>query len=334
MSNASTVFDALCTLDTTINPFDDSCTLSDFGFGRAIRIDHHIYDKLTDTWVKKRSASQPFIEINAKVSHDDHVALGFELKNKRSLSATCTIPALAETGCQSCLAGVGIIHRLGLREADLMPVTMKMHSATQAGIRIIGATILRLSATTATGSQMETRQMVYITDATDKLFLNREACLALGLINDSFPSVGEHTTNAAMEETHQQVQQHSCNCPKRQLPPAPPTKLPFPATAVYLPRLKDFLLDKYASSTFNTCEHQPLPLMETPPMKLIVDPSAEPIAHHTPIPVPIHWREAVKAGLDQDVRLGVLEPVPVGEPVTWCHRMVVCAKKNGTPKDS
>ena len=39
-----------------------------------------------------------------------------------------------------------------------------------------------------------------------------------------------------------------------------------------------------------------------------------------------------KAGLDQDVRLGVLEPVPIGEPVKWCHRMVVCAKMNGKPR--
>jgi hypothetical protein len=57
----------------------------------------------------------------------------------------------------------------------------------------------------------------------------------------------------------------------------------------------------------------------------MVDPDAEPVAHHTPVPVPIHWKEEVKAGLDQDVRLGVLKPVPVGEPVTWCHRMVVSA---------
>jgi len=39
-----------------------------------------------------------------------------------------------------------------------------------------------------------------------------------------------------------------------------------------------------------------------------------------------------KAGLDRDVRLWVLEPVPVGEPVTWCHRMVICTKKNGKPR--
>lgn len=66
--------------------------------------------------------------------------------------------------------------------------------------------------------------------------------------------------------------------------------------------------------------------MTGPPMKLMVDPQAEPVAHHNPIPVPIHWREAAKAGLDQDVSMGVIEPV------TWCHRMVVCAKKNGEPR--
>ena len=38
------------------------------------------------------------------------------------------------------------------------------------------------------------------------------------------------------------------------------------------------------------------------------------------------------SGLDHDVSLGVLELVPVGEPVTWCHLMVICAKKNGKPR--
>ena len=67
-------------------------------------------------------------------------------------------------------------------------------------------------------------------------------------------------------------------------------------------------------------------------MKLMVEKDATPVAHHTPVPVPLHWQEQVKADIDRDVSLGVLEPVPVGEPVTWCHRMVVCAKKNGKPR--
>ncbi len=67
-------------------------------------------------------------------------------------------------------------------------------------------------------------------------------------------------------------------------------------------------------------------------MRLMIDPNATPTVHHSPIPVPLHWQDAVKADLDRDVRLGVLEPVPIGEPVTWCHRMVICAKQNGSPR--
>ena len=114
-----------------------------------------------------------------------------------------------------------------------------------------------------------------------------------------------------------------CDCPRRETPPPLPTSLPFPATTANREKLHHFILETYGSSTFNTCEHQPLPMMDGPPLHLMIDPDAKPVAHHTPVPVPIHWQEDVKAGLDRDVRLGVLEPVPVGEPVTWCHRMVV-----------
>ena len=72
--------------------------------------------------------------------------------------------------------------------------------------------------------------------------------------------------------------------------------------------------------------------MEGPPLQLMVDPSATRVAIHTHVPVPNYWRDDIKTGLDRDVRLGVIEPVPVGEPVKWCHRMVVCAKKNGKPR--
>ena len=45
---------------------------------------------------------------------------------------------------------------------------------------------------------------------------------------------------------------------------------------------------------------------------------------------PHTWQDEVKAGLDRDVHLGVLEQVPLGTPDTWCHRMVICTKKNGS----
>jgi len=45
-------------------------------------------------------------------------------------------------------------------------------------------------------------------------------------------------------------------------------------------------------------------------------------------------QEKVKTDLDWDVQLGVIEPIPVGELVTWCHRMVVCAKKKTVHSDA
>ncbi len=72
--------------------------------------------------------------------------------------------------------------------------------------------------------------------------------------------------------------------------------------------------------------------MNGPPLHLMVDSDATSTGIHTRVPVPIHWRDDVKQGLDRDRVLGVLKPVPVGKPVTWCHHMVVCAKKNSKPR--
>ena len=249
------------------------------------------------------------------------------------------IMCMADTGCQSCLASIKAISRLGIKRQELIPVTMKMHAANKEGINILGAAILRFSGKTSNGIR-ESRQIVYVTDVDNKVFLSREACVSLGIISDQFPAVGEigkRTTTNATSDAPEHLRNDSgitadCSCPKRELPPPPPTLLPCPATDGNRETLRQFLLDHYKGSTFNTCEHQPLPMMSGPPLKLMIDPEATPFAYHSPITVPLHWRADVKAGLDRDVLLGVIEPVPVGEPVTWCHRMVVCAKKDGKPR--
>lgn len=98
---------------------------------------------------------------------------------------------MADTGCQSCLAGVKILYGLGLNESDLIPVTMRMHTANNNGINILGATMLHIMAKTPNGSTIGTRQMTYIiTDSTDKVFLSRETCMNLQIIPPDFPTVG------------------------------------------------------------------------------------------------------------------------------------------------
>ena len=316
--------------------FDGLCSVNTYS-RHSMNLDHHLYDHLNDRWIRRASLPQPYIKVKIQALRQDYRDLGFELRaNSTSLNQN----AMADTGCQSCLIGVQVIKRMGLQHKDLIPVTMRMHAANNKAIKILRAAILRFSGTNESGHRMETREVVYVTEDSDKVYLSRQACMALGMISATFPTVGEIDDNPT--NTHRGGVENGairdekaldpCNCPKRAPPPLLPTTLPFAPHASNREKLQSYLVEHYKASTFNTCEHQLLPMMKGPEMRLMVDQEASPVACHTPIPVPLHWQKEVKAGLDQDVRLGVLEQVPIGTPVTWCHRMVVCAKKSGKPR--
>ena len=171
------------------------------------------------------------------------------------------LSAMADTGCQSCLASVKVIHRLGLRESDLIPVTMQMHTMNNNGIKILGAVI---SGSRASHSQtFESRQIVYVTSDSGKLFLSQETCTTLGMITKNFPTVGEtlHTCNSSEpdtacdatdtpcldSDTHapESATSSLCTCPRRGTPLPEPTKIPFLATKNNGMNLQQWLLDYY-----------------------------------------------------------------------------------------
>ena len=67
-------------------------------------------------------------------------------------------------------------------------------------------------------------------------------------------------------------------------------------------------------------------------MHIFLKEDAVPLAVHRPSPIPAHWQEKVKEDIERDIRLGVLERVPLSTPVTWCSRMHIVAKKNGVTR--
>ena len=166
-----------------------------------------------------------------------------------------------------------------------------MHVANNNGINILEAAVIRYPGISDTGQIFETRQITYVTDSSDKIFLSREACEGLGMISPKFRKISEiqtsvhvigvNTGEADMPTTA--INHHSscssnnivpCGCLKRDASPPPPTRLPFKLTEDNRKNLQKFLLDYYKSSTFNTCEHQPLLMMDVPPLKLMVDDKA------------------------------------------------------------
>ena len=157
---------------------------------------------------------------------------------------------------------------------------MQMHAVNNNGIKILGAVILRFSSKSPSGQTFKSRQIMYVTSDSDKLFLSRETCMALGMITKNFPTVGEtpHTpspsepdtacdaTDTPGSDSHTDAPESAtsspCTCPHREIPPPQPTKIPFPATENNRMNLQQWLLDYYRTSTFNTCEHQPLLLLQ------------------------------------------------------------------------
>lgn len=309
--------DALCSVRVSAPDTGASCA--------AAAVQHHMYDDTTQSWCQQPSQPQPSIELDVSLQPADYDALGLQCTVGQT---AITQTVIADTGCQSCLAGVSLMRRLGVAEADLVPTSMRMHAANGDPIDIRGALILRISGH-RNGVRRESRQFVYITPTTDTMYLSRDACRDLGMIDAAFPAVGL----ASISADGNSIDEYSaCSCPRRQTPPPKPTELPMPATEANVDALRQWLVDYYSASTFNSCEHQPLTPMDGPPLRIMLKPDAEPVAHHKAIPVPLHWQTEVKAALDRDVQLGVIEPVPVGEPVTWCHRMVVVSKKSGSPR--
>ena len=195
---------------------------------------------MSERWVQKPLQAQPFLALTATAHPDGYGALG--LKPVVSKRHTAKLTAIADTSCQGSLAGMKVIHFLGLRESDLFPATLRMHAANNNGIKILGAVFLQFSGQSHSGKRntsnrqrethqthhiLETHQIVYVTSDTDKPFLSREACTALGMISKNFPSVGE--MNKEYKATG--ITQHApCDCLPRLKHPPKPTELPFPAT--------------------------------------------------------------------------------------------------------
>ena len=247
------------------------------------------------------------------------------------------IEVVTDSGAQSCLWGLDAFYRCGFKASDLIQVKHRINAANLMPINIVGAIILRLDGQDSQRNKYECAAMVFLSPDAEDFFLSKEAMQQLAIIPRDFPRVGAASVTSIKmnQETMKDVGikvDVVCYCAQRILPPKRPPQLPFPCIPENNQKMKDWLLKTYASSTFNQCPHQTLPTMNGPLLKIHVDPDAKPVAVHKPASVPLHFQDQVIADLKRDIVLGVLEYPPMNEPVTWCHRMVITAKHDGTPR--
>ena len=292
-------------------------------------IQHHVFN---GNWVPRQSQAHPLMLVTLTPSPGDHSLLGHPMPDPDPSSSLTPFKThtVADSGCQSCIMPVQLAYATGLRRCDFLPVLLTMRGAINEDLGVIGGAAMVISTHDKANEVRSTKQLVYLSNTIKQAFLSREALTSLGALPVDFPAIP-----ARPQLLQTSAEMPICSCPKRPVqPPTLPTSLPpgLTDTPADVPALKQWVLDYYASSAFNTCDHQPLPMMTGEPLRLYVDPDAKPIAVHKAAPVPLHYQEQVFNDLERDVCIGVLEKVPLNTPVTWCCRMVIAPKSDLSPR--
>ena len=183
------------------------------------------------------------------------------------------------------------MYSLGLSRKHIIPVGMTIKAANTGGLKLLGGVLVRISGKNKLGIERVTRQLAYIAEEVNRVFLSKKACEDLGIIDESFPTIGAYAmengntyisavkTKKSDEQSTNEIispkpceglDADTCSCPKRELPPPAPDTCPFPPIAENLGRLETWIRARYKASTFNTCNCQPLPLMkDSPPTGII-----------------------------------------------------------------
>ena len=303
---------------------------------QKVVLSHHIFTKAG--WRRARLTDHPRTPLSLSPEHEPQ--------------KVATVQGLADSGAQSNVWSLNEYLAAGFSLDDLSPVTLALNAANKSAIRIDGALFVTLSGKMANGSLITCKTMVYVSRDVNGFYLSYSTMLDLGMLSPEFPTPGcaltgtptTHHETVPVVSNHGLTPNylrsinaecvtctaedgHSC---REETPEI--TELPFPCIPENIDKMKEWLLKTFSKSTFNRCPHHPIPSMSGPPLEIHLAENATPFRCHKAAPVPVHWEQKVYDDLKRDEALGIIERVPYGEPVEWCHRMVITRKHDGSPR--
>ena len=283
--------------------------------------------------------------------------------NPAGSDKSMNILGVADTGAQADLMGLQDFLKAGFNKDILKNIPLKVRAANHQVIDIAGGFVANLEGNGPNDVKVKCQSLVLVSNSISGLYVSFDTLIKLKVISSNFPSIGaanpietcSSSTLPASEELNSKkdddtnqgcsvkmvdnqgcsekpVDDSPCKCPQRSAVPLRPKTLPYEPIPENNEKMKKWLLSYFGSSTFNTCPHRPLQEMAGPPIEIHVSEDATPRVCNTPAHIPLHWQDKVYEDIKRDEALGILERVPYGEPVTWCHRLVVTRKHDGSPR--
>ena len=240
-------------------------------------------------WAKVMVESHPEVQIKIVPDIDGYNEL--KLKTRPPIKCKQTeCCGLVDTGAQMVSMGLQTVYAMGLGRKHIVPVGMKIKAANTDGLRLLGGVLVKISGFDNEGQEHFTRQLAYVAEEVQRVFLSKKASEELGIIGKNFPTIGAYALEdeefdelTKLNKNNDEINYFKaceglstgkCSCPKRELPPKAPDTCPFPPTLENIERLEMWIRSKYRASMFNTCSNQALPLMNSsPPLELFIDKS-------------------------------------------------------------
>ena len=314
---------------TLVNPHSapEISVISETAPRRTIPLPHQIFTK--GQWRRARFEKHPKVKLTITVDPQDYKDFGARCPEAPASSTE----AITDSGAQLNLWEYAECMSAGFTPDDIIPVSMGLEAANKSPITIEGALLLRLTGTSPTGEVFSCAALVYISKQAHGFYLSLESMMDLCIVPRDFPNIGaassQTAANASCSTSTENKVCEDCSQFVRTAVPERPKELPFDAIPENNVKMEQWLLNHFASSTFNQCPHQPLPEMAGPPIEIHLKDGATPKACHTPATVPLNLQGEFQECLAKLRSRDVIEPVPHGEPVTWCSRCVPTTKSNG-----
>ena len=154
---------------------------------------HYEMDKF-GKWKAKAAEPHPEITVNVKLCKEGYKEIG-AAPPRCSPSRSVSCRSLPDTGSQIVVAGPKLLNELKISKHELFPVAANIKSSDKKFMQLIGGLLITISTKGSDGRERCSSQMCYIGEQIENLFLSREACVKLDIIDKTFPKVGSIQKN-------------------------------------------------------------------------------------------------------------------------------------------
>ena len=110
-----------------------------------------------------------------------------------------------------------------------------------------------------------TKQPVYICEKVDRLYFSKQGCVQVNILSRDYP----RPTHPPKAHVHSLNIDNLLPAPPttpRLAPPARPAKLPYPPPTENIPKLEQYIRDKFSATVFNNSP--PFPVLSGPAAKI------------------------------------------------------------------